>query len=214
MRHHEEQAVVTPEMGPGKENEDEADIEANHYPHAQLHILQPTRDRLRVLFALGMGERGRIRCRIWFRWWRVRRLPREQAGLPHHGLFDSIGSQSGRANPRGEQRDLYDSILPVVQPFSAILTVETAASSSTLSCPTGTDCASYSLEVPAGGAYVGAYSTSGPTLTQTAALASYTIDGVADTCTPVEVKSQMIALSGTGPFNTAIGTALGFAACQ
>lgn len=104
--------------------------------------------------------------------------------------------------------------LPVTQPFSAILTVETAASSSTLTCPSGTDCAAYSVVVPSGGAYVGAYSTSGSTLTQSAALASYAIDGIADTCTPTEAKSQTIALTGTGPFTIKVSNALALTACQ
>ena len=105
-------------------------------------------------------------------------------------------------------------VLPVMQPFSAILTVETAASTSSLTCPSGTDCAAYSIVVPSGGAYVGAYSTSSPTLTQSAALASYAIDGIADTCTPTEAKSQTIALTGTGPFTINVSTALAFTACQ
>lgn len=104
--------------------------------------------------------------------------------------------------------------LPVTQPFSAILTVETAASTSSLTCPSGTDCAAYSLVVPSGGAYVGAYSTSGSTLTQSAALASYVIDGIADTCTPTEAKSQSTALTGTGPFTIKVSDALALTACQ
>lgn len=104
--------------------------------------------------------------------------------------------------------------LPVTQPFSAILTVETAASTSSLSCPSGTDCAAYSLVVPSGGAYIGAYSTSGSTLTQSAALGSYVIDGIADTCTPSEAKSQTFALAGTGPFTIKVSNALALTACQ
>lgn len=105
-------------------------------------------------------------------------------------------------------------VLPIVQPLSATLLVETAASTSSLTCPSGTDCADYSLEVPSGGAYVGAYSTTSPTLTQSAALATYVIDGVTDTCTPTEVKSQAIALTGTGPFNIQVSNALALVACQ
>lgn len=105
-------------------------------------------------------------------------------------------------------------VLPVTQPFSAILTVETAASTSSLTCPSGTDCADYSIVVPSGGAYIGAYSTSGSTLTQSAALASYVLDGITDTCTPTEMKSQTIALTGTGPFTINVSSALGFVACQ
>ncbi|MGB7189026.1 MAG: DUF4382 domain-containing protein [Acidobacteriaceae bacterium] len=105
-------------------------------------------------------------------------------------------------------------LLPTATQSSATLMVETAASSGTLSCPSGTDCANYTMVVPAGGVYIGAYATTGSTLTQSAALATYVIDGVTETCTPTEEKSAATALTGAGPFNVAISNALAFVACQ
>ncbi|MGH9587098.1 MAG: DUF4382 domain-containing protein [Acidobacteriaceae bacterium] len=104
-------------------------------------------------------------------------------------------------------------LLPTATQSSATLMVETAPSSGTLNCPSGTDCANYTMEVPAGGLYIGAYATTGSTLTQSAALATYTIDGVTETCTPTEVKSAATTLTGAGPFNIAISNALAFTAC-
>src|ERR1700757_1195864 len=101
-------------------------------------------------------------------------------------------------------------VLPLTQPFSAIVAVETAAAQT---CPSGTDCTDFKVQVPASGPYVGAYAASGASLTQGAALASYTIDGLAQTCTPVEEKSQVFALTGTGPFNITVTTPLAFVGC-
>lgn len=105
-------------------------------------------------------------------------------------------------------------LLPTAQQSSATLMVETAASSGALSCPSGTDCAAYTMVLPAGGPYIGVYATTGASLTQSATLASYTIDGLADTCTPVDAQSQVYALTGAGPFNVAVSNALAFTACQ
>jgi len=105
-------------------------------------------------------------------------------------------------------------LLPTTTQSSATLMVETAPSSSTLSCPSGTDCANYTMVVPGGGAYIGAYATTGSTLTQSAALATYVIDGTTETCTPMEVKSAANALTGTGPFTITVSNALAFVACQ
>ncbi|HET7102355.1 MAG TPA: DUF4382 domain-containing protein [Terriglobia bacterium] len=105
-------------------------------------------------------------------------------------------------------------LLPTATQSSATLMVETAASSGTLTCPNGTDCANYTMVVPGGGAYIGVYATTGSTLTQSAALATYVIDGTTETCTPMEVKSAANALTGTGPFTIAVSDALAFVACQ
>jgi len=110
-------------------------------------------------------------------------------------------------------------LLPTGQQSSATVAVETAASTATLTCPTGTDCVDYSLVVSAGGPYVGAYTTSGPTLTQITPLASYTIDGVASLdgspdCNPFEEKSQVYAIASGGPFTIAVANPLAFMACQ
>jgi hypothetical protein len=101
-------------------------------------------------------------------------------------------------------------VLPLTQPFSAIVAVETASAQT---CPSGTDCTDFKVQVPASGPYVGAYAASGVSLTQGAALASYTIDGLSQTCTPVEEKSQVFALTGTGPFNITVTTPLAFVGC-
>jgi hypothetical protein len=59
---------------------------------------------------------------------------------------------------------------------SAVLALMTESSSS---CPAGTDCVSYTIPLPAGVPYVGAFAASGTTLTLSALPALYTIDGLA-----------------------------------
>ncbi len=107
-------------------------------------------------------------------------------------------------------------LLPTAQQPSATLAVETAASAS---CPQGTDCVNYSMMLPAGGPYVGAYSTSGVTLTLSAPLATYVIDGLAfvpssggtANCTPTEQKTQAYALANNFSLNV---QGLAFVQCQ
>src|ERR1700752_3924143 len=85
-------------------------------------------------------------------------------------------------------------LLPTAQESSVTLALETAASSS---CPAGTDCASFAMTLPAVAPTIGPYTTNGTTLTASAALASYSIDGEAEVpssggladCTPAEVTS-------------------------
>lgn len=93
-------------------------------------------------------------------------------------------------------------LLPNAQQPSATLAVETAASSS---CPQGTDCVNYSMQLPAGGPYLGSYSASGATLAQFSPLGTYVISGlafvpssggVAD-CSPSEQRSQAFPLSSS-----------------
>lgn len=104
---------------------------------------------------------------------------------------------------------------------SAMLTVETAAPTGTATCPTGTDCANYTLMLPSGGAYLGAWSSSGISLTASATLASYVVDGNAFVpgsggtldCSPAEIKSQAVTLASAGPFTATVST-LGFVQCQ
>jgi hypothetical protein len=75
------------------------------------------------------------------------------------------------------------------------------------------------MMLPAGGPYVGAYSASGVTLSQSAPLATYTVDGLAfvpssggtPDCTPPEQKTQAYALSNN--FSITVGT-LAFVQCQ
>ena len=110
---------------------------------------------------------------------------------------------------------------PTSTQSSAVLAVETAASTSTLTCPTGTDCAAYTLSIASDGPYAGAWSSSGATLTQSAALATYVVDGIATVpssggtadCTPSELQSASIALTGVGPFTVAVPN-IAFTACQ
>lgn len=107
-------------------------------------------------------------------------------------------------------------LLPNAQQPSAMLALETAASSS---CPQGTDCVSYSMLLPAGGPYVGTYSASGVSITQSSLLGTYMIDGLAfvpssggtPDCTPSEQKTQQYALSNN--FNVPVQT-LAFTQCQ
>ena len=91
-------------------------------------------------------------------------------------------------------------LLPNAQQPSATLALKTAAAST---CATATDCANYSMTLPAGGPYVGAYAASGATLTQSSPLATYVIDGFASVpssggaadCSPSEQKTQPYALT-------------------
>lgn len=107
-------------------------------------------------------------------------------------------------------------LVPTALQTSATLTVETAAQST---CPKGTNCADYSMVLPAGGAYVGAYASGGPTLAISAPLATYVVDGIAFvpssggvlSCTPSEQKTQAYAL--TNQFSISVG-ALAFTQCQ
>ena len=109
---------------------------------------------------------------------------------------------------------------PASTPFYGVSQVVTTAAGPVgtppVACPTGTDCINYSLPVPSGGAYIGAWSASGTTLMQPAPLASYAVDGITtDACTATELNSNPpIALSGSGPFTSvAITPNLQFAGC-
>ena len=109
-------------------------------------------------------------------------------------------------------------LVPNTQQTSATSTVTTIASSS---CATGTNCANYSLLLPAAGAFSGAYSTTGANLTPTSAYASYVIDGIAYVpssggtldCSPSEQKSQTYALTAGGVVIAATSP-LAFTQCQ
>jgi hypothetical protein len=75
------------------------------------------------------------------------------------------------------------------------------------------------MALPAGGPYVGAYSTSGVSLALSAPLATYVVDGWAyvpssggaTDCTPPEQKTQAYALSNN--FSLTVQT-LAFTQCQ
>lgn len=107
-------------------------------------------------------------------------------------------------------------LLPIATQSSATLAIETAAASG---CATGTDCADYSMVLPAGGPYIGAYSSSGVMLAQSVPLATYVVDGEAVVpssggtadCNPSEMKTQTYALSNN--FSITV-QALAFVQCQ
>ena len=111
-------------------------------------------------------------------------------------------------------------LAPTTTQSAATLTVETAAPGGTLTCPMNTDCAGYSMEVSAGAANVGAWSSAGTTLSGNVTLATYTIDanaevpssgGLAD-CNPSEQTTPAFTLSAGGI--TATVPTLAFTMCQ
>ncbi|MCU1313627.1 MAG: hypothetical protein JWM54_1384 [Acidobacteriaceae bacterium] len=108
-------------------------------------------------------------------------------------------------------------LLPNAQQTSATISLETAASST---CTAGTDCATYNLLLPTGGPFIGAYTASGASLTQSAPLATYIVDGLAfvpssggtPDCTPSEQKTTPYAVSAGGA--TLSIQPLAFTQCQ
>lgn len=114
-------------------------------------------------------------------------IPQQPAGTPYYNVAQTVTTGAG----------------PVGNPPVA--------------CPNGTDCIDYSLAVPSGGPYIGAWTASGATLSQPAPLASYAVDGTTTSaCSAAEVNSNpATSLSGTGPFaNVAVTTNLQFTGCQ
>lgn len=106
-------------------------------------------------------------------------------------------------------------LLPNSSQSSATLALSTASGSS---CATGTDCASYSMMLPAATSYVGTFSASGTSLSLSVVAASYTADAIAFVpssggtldCTPSEVKSAaVLPVAGV----TATVAPLSFTAC-
>jgi hypothetical protein len=110
---------------------------------------------------------------------------------------------------------------PTSAQSSATLSVETAASSGSTSCPSGTDCASYSLDVPTGAPYFGAWSSSGATVAVSGTSASYVVDGNAfvpgsggtSDCNPSETKTAATTLATSGQAAVSM-QALAFTQCQ
>jgi hypothetical protein len=106
---------------------------------------------------------------------------------------------------------------PTATQSAATLSVETAASSGSVTCAAGTDCADYTMLVPSGSAYIGAWSSGGATLTVSPSAAAYVVDGIAfvpgsggtPNCTPSEVQAPAYSASSTGPVQ-----ALAFVQCQ
>jgi len=104
-------------------------------------------------------------------------------------------------------------LLPTATQSSAVLALATASGSS---CPSGTDCVSYSIQVSAGPAFVG---TSGTAVAQSALPVAYLMDGIASLpssggavdCSPSDVMST--AVTPVVSVTTAAPT-LKFLACQ
>ena len=110
---------------------------------------------------------------------------------------------------------------PAATPFygvsQVVTTVAGPVGTPPVACPTGTDCINYSLPLPSGGAFIGAWSSGGATLAQPSPLASYTVDGItSSTCTALDVNSNPpLVLTGSGPFTTvAVTPNLQFTGCQ
>jgi Domain of unknown function (DUF4382) len=108
-------------------------------------------------------------------------------------------------------------LLPNAQQSSATLSQETAASSG---CAAGTDCATYAMMLPSGGPFLGAYSASGVTLSQSSLQANYMLDGLAFVpssggtadCTPSEQKTPSYIPTPSG--GTIAAQPLAFTQCQ
>lgn len=111
-------------------------------------------------------------------------------------------------------------LAPTSTQNAATLSLETAPSDGTLTCPTGTDCADYTLEVSAAAANAGAWSSGGTILTPNATLGTYQIDaaafvpssgGLAD-CSPSEMTTPAVMLTAGG--STVTAPTLAFSMCQ
>jgi hypothetical protein len=107
-------------------------------------------------------------------------------------------------------------LLPTSTQTSAVLALETASGAG---CPSGTDCVSYSIQLPAGAAFVGAYSSGGTTVSQSALAASYQMDGIAFVpssggtldCSPSEETAAAVT---PVPAVTTPAATLKFGGCQ
>lgn len=120
---------------------------------------------------------------------------------------------------------------PFAAQSSGTLTVETAASTTTLTCPMNTDCVEPTLNLPAGGVYLYAYATSGPALTTTGSgvYATYVLDAQAfevgtntrdcSVATPADLQTAPLALTAATTYPASItgvapATTLAFTSCQ
>jgi hypothetical protein len=111
---------------------------------------------------------------------------------------------------------------PPASPFygvsQVVTTIAGPVGTPPVACAVNTDCINYSLPVPSGGPYIGAWTSAGVTLTEPAPLATYVVDGTTtSSCTAsgTELKSSPpLALAGAGPFtNVAITPNLAFTGC-
>ncbi len=114
---------------------------------------------------------------------------------------------------------------PTTTQSSATLGLVTAAAVAPATCPAGspsgtTDCVNYTMNVPSGAANIGAWASSGPSLTLTTSLAGYSVDGKATVpgsggtsdCSPSELTVAAPALTTTALNPTGIN--LAFKSCQ
>jgi hypothetical protein len=140
-----------------------------------------------------------------------------------------ITSQNGATPPAGTVADVHVSALTQATASGPLVTVPllpsqnptngtyATAASTTGSCPTGTDCVSYTLMVPGVGPNTGAYSSSGAKFTQaTTTPVNYTLDmqavvpgGSKADCNPSEIKvstvlSTTLGVTG-GPLTVSAG---------
>jgi len=107
-------------------------------------------------------------------------------------------------------------LLPTATQSSAVLALTTASGGS---CASGTDCIGYTVQLPAGAAFVGAFSAGGTTVTQSSLAASYMVNGIAllpssggtTDCSPGEVTSP--AVTPVVNLTTQVAT-LKFTGCQ
>lgn len=112
-------------------------------------------------------------------------------------------------------------IIPLVQNDSALFTLTTAAGT----CPTNTDCGTYTLDVPAANPNVGAFSSSGTQYTQASGSPTYTVDAQAfvtgqDTQTDCSTSEMNTSVTSTNtPLTVTAGVSvtaqtIPFSGCQ
>lgn len=150
-------------------------------------------------------------------------------------LTGTVNSVSGAsASSAGISIDVLGSVLeqvnttwytvplpPTATQTSAELALETVASTTSAPCtPTTADCASYSMQVPSSGAYVGAWSAGGTMLSEPAPLATYEVDAIATSvstgaldCTTSDLQSTSLVLTSPVAAKQAISL-ISFASCQ
>jgi hypothetical protein len=142
-----------------------------------------------------------------------------------HGMVTSQNGETPNAATAAHVQlstlEAVTSTLTVTVPLVPALSgIEIAlATSSSASCPAGTDCVSYDLKTSAGPAFVGAYSAGNITLTQSPLPALYIVDAIATVpasggtldCSPSELKSAALT---PVPGTTVLVPTLAFAGCQ
>ena len=114
---------------------------------------------------------------------------------------------------------------PTSTQSSETLNLETAAAGAPATCPPGnpsgtTDCVNYTMNLPSGAVNIGAWASSGITLTVTTNFASYAVDGIATVpggggtvdCSPSEITTSATTLTST-TLNLS-GVNLAFKSCQ